>query len=32
MAMEVMLHDCCIQHHVLGSLLCALYVRLEIYL
>ena len=32
MAMEVLLHDFCIQRHVLGSTLCALYIRLEIYL
>ena len=30
--MEVLLHDSCIQHHVLGSTLCALYTRLELYL
>ena len=32
MAMEVLLHDCYIQHHMLGSTLCALYIRLEIYI
>ena len=26
MAMEVLLHDCCIQRHVLGATLCALYI------
>ena len=32
MAMEVLLHDCGIEYHVLGLTLCALYIRLEIYL
>ena len=32
MVMEVLLQDCCIQHHVLGSILCALYIKLAMYL
>ena len=30
--MEVLLHDCCNQRHVLGSTLCALSIKLQIYL
>ena len=30
--MEIVLHDCVIEHHVLGLTLCALRIKLEIYL